>query len=94
MVIPDGVMSIGRLAFYKCTSLASVTIPASVTSIGHEVFCDCKSLETVTYGGTKEDWDGINKEDLCFYGTKVTEITDKDGNTFAVDDDGNITDSN
>ena len=38
LVIPDGVTSIGRAAFYGCTGLTSVTIPDSVTSIGDSAF--------------------------------------------------------
>ena len=38
VVVPDGVTSIGDLAFAKCSSLTSITIPESVTSIGEEAF--------------------------------------------------------
>ncbi|MDE6719300.1 MAG: leucine-rich repeat domain-containing protein, partial [Treponemataceae bacterium] len=84
----------GSSMFRGCTSLTNVTIGDGVTSIGSYVFYNCKNLETVTYGGTKEEWNGIGKEHWIFANTKVKEIKDKDGNTFAVDEDGNITDSN
>ena len=42
------VTSIGEHAFYKCSSLTSVTIPNSVTSIGGGAFEDCSSLTSVT----------------------------------------------
>ena len=53
-VVSDGVTSIGGFAFYKCSSLMSITIPDSVTSIGEWVFDDCSSLTSVTipYGVT------------------------------------------
>ena len=44
------VTSIGDKAFYKCTSLASVTISNSVTSIGDYAFCNCTSLISATIG--------------------------------------------
>ena len=42
------VVSIGQYAFYKCSSLTSVTIPNTVTSIGFDAFGGCASLTSVT----------------------------------------------
>ena len=49
-VIPtDGsVTSIGRGAFWGCTSLTSITIPDSVTSIGKNAFGWCTGLTSIT----------------------------------------------
>ena len=47
LVIPDGVTSIGRYAFYNCNSLTSVTIPSSVASIGNSAFSGCGKLVEV-----------------------------------------------
>ncbi len=46
-IIPNSVTSIGDGAFYKCSSLTSITIPNSVTSIGDGAFYGCTSLKTV-----------------------------------------------
>ena len=48
IVIPEGVTSIGRWAFYCCSSLTSVIIPEGVTSIGDSAFYCCSSLTSVT----------------------------------------------
>ena len=47
-LIPIGVTSIGKRAFYECDDLTSIVIPSSVTSIGEEAFRYCRHLITVT----------------------------------------------
>ncbi len=46
--IPDGVKSIGDIAFYDCTSLTTIEIPDSVTTIGSYAFNGCTALASVT----------------------------------------------
>ena len=46
--IPDGVKSIGDIAFYDCTSLTTIEIPDSVTTIGEYAFNGCTALASVT----------------------------------------------
>ena len=48
VVMEPGVTSIGRYAFYGCSSLTSVTIPEGVTNIGEHAFQGCSSLTSVT----------------------------------------------
>ena len=46
--IPNSVTNIGTSAFYKCSSLTSITIPSGVTSIGNYTFFCCSSLKSIT----------------------------------------------
>ena len=61
IIIPDNVTSISWYAFDRCTNLETVTIPASVTNIDHNAFSDCSRLISINYGGTTEQWNGIEK---------------------------------
>lgn len=49
------VTGIGNNAFYKCSSITSVSIPSTVTKIGYNSFRDCSSLNNIT-GGTKVEF--------------------------------------
>ena len=41
VILPDGITTIGRNAFFFCSALKSITIPASVTNIGTGAFYGC-----------------------------------------------------
>ena len=47
VVIPEGVTTIGRTAFFQCESLHTVTIPETVTHIGTVAFRYCKKLRNI-----------------------------------------------
>ena len=53
VTIPEGVVSIGELAFYNCSGLTSVTIGSNVESIGSYAFSSCSNLTSVTFKNTK-----------------------------------------
>ena len=47
-MIEDGVTSIGKYAFFDCSSLASIKLPNSISSIGIAAFNNCSSLASIT----------------------------------------------
>ena len=51
IVIPAGVVSIGREAFGGCMNLRSITIPESVASIADYAFSGCSSLRKIAIPG-------------------------------------------
>ena len=48
VIIPDGIISIGKNVFSYCSNLTSAIIPDSVTSIGDGAFRGCKNLTNIT----------------------------------------------
>jgi len=49
VVIGSGITHIGAVAFYRSTSLTSVSLASTVTSIGSGSFSDCTSLSTISF---------------------------------------------
>ena len=45
--IPEGVTSIGKYAFFECSSLSQINIPEGVTTIGDGAFRFCRSLSKI-----------------------------------------------
>lgn len=52
VVIPQGITSIGYIAFSCCSRLTNITIPSSVTNIGQSAFYGCNGLTSVTILGS------------------------------------------
>ena len=74
--IPDGVTSIGQLAFSGCSDLTGIIIPNSVTSIGPYAFFGCNRLTSITIP------DGVASisHDAFLYCDALTDIFVSDGN--------------
>lgn len=69
LVISDGVTSIGKAAFYLCTSMTSVSIPSSITYLGPDAFYRCDSLEAV-YISDLAAWCRISFSDSYYSSAK------------------------
>ena len=57
--LPDSLLYIGEMAFFRSKHLTSITIPDSVTSIGPMAFLGCTSLTDIYYTGTEDEWNMI-----------------------------------
>ena len=56
ITIPEGVVSIGCLAFNGCKELVSIQLPSTLRNSYLAAFEDCLSLKDVYFNGTLEDW--------------------------------------
>lgn len=60
--MPEELQSIGKEAFYTCTSLASLVLPKGLQSIGDKAFSECPLLTlTVFPDSYSEGWAKENK---------------------------------
>ena len=79
VLLPEGVTSIGELAFWSCTKLTTINIPSTVTTIYARAFNECSSLANVTLADGNKNLklaeDGaiytINGTKLVMYGNKT-----------------------
>jgi len=71
-IIPNSVTSIGRSAFFGCTTLTSVTIPNSVMCIGMSVFEDCRNLHNVNIAKSKSH---VNKNAYDKCGNRIPKFS-------------------
>lgn len=58
--IPEGITSIGSMAFANCSELTSVSIPASVTYISLDAFNNCPKLKSIHIDNGNEIYKSIN----------------------------------
>ena len=72
VIIPNGVTSIGELAFENCSGLTGeLVIPNSVISIGEQAFAYCTGLTSVTIGNSVTSI-GVSAFNECSGLTSVT----------------------
>lgn len=53
LVLPDGLSTVGNLAFYGCDKLTAVTLPASVTRVGSYAFAGCAGVAMLDLGSVR-----------------------------------------
>ena len=57
----EGTVGIADCLFSFCIYLKNITIPESVKYIGRHTFFQCIDLNQIVFGGTKEQWNAIEK---------------------------------
>ncbi len=61
IILPESVTVIGNYAFSECGKLCEIKVSKNLTEIGYRAFDYCHDLNKINFGGTKEDWENINK---------------------------------
>ena len=57
VIIPEGVVRIGREAFFGCNKLKKIVLPSTLESIGYKAFWSCWSLAEITIPDSVRDID-------------------------------------
>jgi hypothetical protein len=65
--IPEGVATIGAVAFNGCASLASVTLPATLTAFNYSTYSGCAALTAIYFKGNAPTFTGTRPAGLTIY---------------------------
>ena len=89
VVLPESVVKIGEVAFYKCKNLSSVTLPQGIVEIGDSAFAECPKLTVIDIpdGLQKAAW--LAEDDVrlrCSFGSSAAFALSKGGNNFCTGD--------
>ena len=79
ITVGNSVNTIKQAAFCYCQKLTSMQMSKNVSSIGDQLFYGDSKLNNINYGGTKEEWNSINKTNSWRQGANITQIICTDG---------------
>lgn len=71
LTLPEGLVSIGKFAFYRNGGLTKLSLPQSLESIGYRAFSQCVGLERVDFGARFESMD-YDAFELCVNLASIT----------------------
>lgn len=77
--IPEGVKVICSGAFEKCEKLERVSLPSTLEEIESSTFCFSYQMSNIVYNGTKDMWNGMNKNSIWDNGMSAYSIKCTDG---------------
>ncbi len=60
IIVPDSVISIGKLAFAECLQLESIVLGSGVASIGEEAFRSCSGIKNITVSADNRNYSSVN----------------------------------
>ena len=63
VTIPEKIKELPPYLFENCTALTSATLPQGLSEIGFAVFRGCTALKDVYFGGTRAQWNAVDKEE-------------------------------
>ena len=63
--VQSAVDAIGSEMFYGCSALESVTLHGTLLSIDKDAFAGCTSLASISFGGSKQQWDTVLKNEAA-----------------------------
>lgn len=70
----------GANSFYSCYSLESINLPANTPYIPSGLFYDCGRLTSIRFGGTRAEWNALEKSSGWNENTPSYTVSCKDGN--------------
>ncbi len=61
--LPESVIAVASGAFRNARHLESLTLPGSVTTLGRQALAGCTGLAQLYFGGTREQWEALIKDE-------------------------------
>ena len=89
VVLPESVVKIGEIAFYKCKNLSSVTLPQGIVEIGDSAFAECPKLTVIDIPDGLQKAARLAEDDVqfrCSFGSSAAFALSKGGNSFCAGD--------
>ena len=78
-VLPEGMTDLDEMSLEGMVALTTLTIPSSMEDIYESALGGCMALTDIHYGGTKAQWNAIDKREGWDQGTGAYTVHCTDG---------------